>query len=247
MANQSEDQSSAELIGSLVTNFFSFGGSDDPPPPNVCREMIAEQLQKREPVAVRRTSVHKMTKEQRLKMEADLMGGSAAPIPNIVRQRSGSDSSSPQSTKLRLSEALVHSPEGDRYPLVESSSGRWEHSESPELSIPSLSASPPGDFPPDQELGSISANDSHSPSPEIDPIVTRSRSGSQEVPPAVVRRRARSKEERQAEEQDLMKEFRRRDLSTWLSSGELNGASDTVEFVPYIPYQRRLVYSLQTR
>lgn len=249
--NVTEEKNAAEMLGDLVSGFFtsdvfaktrkSKPGSA-PPPPAMCRDILTKQLQQPLPVRTRKNSTQKMTKEQRIKMEADLMGGGAkAPASAPTSERFVA---SPNSTKLKLSEALVRSPEGEDFPLVQSSSGRWDHSESPDRKVStspdqelSLSISP-GDLLADQELDTIPANDSHSPSPEIEHEQTRSRSSSCEVP-VVVRHRAKSKEERQAEEQTLMQEFRRRELSTWLhsnSSGELTGADDIVDFVPYRPY-----------
>eukprot|EP00658_Telonema_sp_P-2_P059983 TRINITY_DN49033_c0_g1_i1.p1 TRINITY_DN49033_c0_g1~~TRINITY_DN49033_c0_g1_i1.p1 ORF type:complete len:228 (-),score=35.79 TRINITY_DN49033_c0_g1_i1:525-1208(-) len=217
------DKSSAELIGDIVSGFFSknvvepitAAVSEDAPPPPVYREILKEQLTNGTQPN-RRFALKNVKKADRKRMEAELMASAPSePIP-ISRQRSQSDTD------------------------ISPTSGSW--------GTPTWSVSPPEEFA-EPLIGSISWERGQSPSPEIvnstTEVSSRQRSRSRDCPGAetqIVRRRTKSKEERQAEEADLMREFRARDLSELLgeTSGDENGVDTAlgrqVQFVPYNPY-----------
>eukprot|EP00656_Telonema_subtile_P008547 TRINITY_DN1398_c0_g1_i1.p2 TRINITY_DN1398_c0_g1~~TRINITY_DN1398_c0_g1_i1.p2 ORF type:complete len:281 (-),score=32.57 TRINITY_DN1398_c0_g1_i1:408-1250(-) len=233
-----DDKTSAELIGELVSDFFSkavvepisavnaeFESLVGPAPPPVLRQVLTERLTTAPKPArsSRRAPRMPLKKEERLRMEAALMLS-----PQVVcsepseptRARSASDSSASTSP---TSSPLDNTTRGSGHARFESLS--------------------PPETPGDPVLGMMPPVAAHSPSPEIEVPGhhrVRSRALSKDAEPNVVRRRAKSKEERQAEEMGLMKEFRRRDLSTWLTppgaDDELADGVTEVSFVPYSPF-----------
>ena len=164
---------------------------------------------------------------------AQKLRAGAAPKPAVRQPRRGSLS---KAARLRMEAELMAAGPSTAPRAVP------QPTRSPPANNSSMS---PPDTPGDEQLRPIQTHSQKTPSPDNEIKGTdarnfvRPRTNSNET--RVVRCRATSKEERKAEEKELMAEFRRQELSTWMDSdsgvdAEAVTFDPDVRFVPYRPY-----------
>jgi len=220
------EKGSSELLNEIMSGIFDAPASKSIATPPQLRENVRHRLRSDHTIksATTRSRGASITKADRIRMEAELMG-MGPPAESITK-----------ADRLRMEAELM----GMGSPAVPQ-----QQSISPSSHLnASLSLSPP-DTPGDEQLKPIQMFSQKTPSPdhEIKPPPAATAHTAQPVKatePTIVRRRARSKEARQAEEKELMREFRRQELSTWLDSAVLEADEVTfdpdVRFVPYKAY-----------
>jgi len=216
-ARQADDEKgSAEMLGDLMSGFFEQSRAMLDPtskniPPPQLRENLAQKLR---------------------------AGAASQSKPATVRQpRRGSLS---KAARLRMEAELMAAGPSAAPQVVP------QPTRSPPANNSSMS---PPDTPGDEQLRPIQTHSQKIPSPSgtLDNEIkgtdarnfVRPRTNSNDT--RVVRCRATSKEERKAEEKELMEEFRRQELSTWMDSdsgadAEAVTFDPDVRFVPYRPY-----------
>jgi len=220
------EKGSSELLNDIMAGIFDAPATKSIATPPQHRESVRHRLRSDHTInsATTRSRGASITKADRIRMEAELMGV-GPPAETITK-----------ADRLRMEAELMG---------MGSRAVPQQQSISPSSDSLQRSLSPP-DTPGDEQLKPIQMFSQKTPSPdhEMKPPPAATAHTAQPVKttePTVVRRRARSKEARQAEEKELMREFRRQELSTWLDADAVLKADEVtfdpdVRFVPYKAY-----------